>query len=108
MSVVANIVIVVCSIGSIVPGKPVLDPASDTGTKGDNTTDDNTPTFTGTAVGFSALCVDLEFTYQFLDDIIGEIAAMTPGPYFHAGGDEVRTLKPEQYRAFIERVAPSR
>ena len=63
-----------------------------------------TPPFTGTAVGFSALCVELEFTYRFLDDVIGEIAAMTPGAYFHAGGDEVRTLKPEQYRAFIERV----
>src|SRR5437764_8267448 len=63
-----------------------------------------TPPFTGIEVGFSALCVDLEFTYKFLDDVIGEIAAMTPGPYFHAGGDEVRTLKPEQYRAFVERV----
>jgi hexosaminidase len=62
------------------------------------------PPFTGTAVGFSALCVNLEFTYTFLDDVIGEIAAMTPGPYFHAGGDEVRTLTPEQYRAFVERV----
>jgi hexosaminidase len=60
--------------------------------------------FTGTDVGFSALCVELEFTYRFLDDVIGEIAAMTPGPYFHAGGDEVKTLKPEQYRAFVERV----
>jgi hexosaminidase len=62
------------------------------------------PRFTGTEVGFSALCVELEFTYRFLDDVIGEIAAMTPGPYFHAGGDEVKTLKPEQYRSFIERV----
>jgi hexosaminidase len=63
-----------------------------------------TPRFTGTAVGFSALCVDLDFTYRFLDDVIGEIAAMSPGPYFHAGGDEVRTLTPDQYRAFVERV----
>jgi hexosaminidase len=63
-----------------------------------------TPRFTGTAVGFSALCVGMDFTYQFLDDVIGEIAAMTPGPYFHAGGDEVRTLTPDQYRSFIERV----
>jgi hexosaminidase len=63
-----------------------------------------TPRFTGTAVGFSALCVGMEFTYSFLDDVIGEIAAMTPGPYFHAGGDEVRTLTPEQYRGFVERV----
>ena len=33
-----------------------------------------------------------------------EIAALTPGPYFHAGGDEVKTLTPEQYRQFVERV----
>jgi hexosaminidase len=64
----------------------------------------STPRFTGTAVGFSALCVDRDFTYKFLDDVIGEIAAMTPGLYFHAGGDEVRTLTPEQYRMFVERV----
>jgi len=60
--------------------------------------------FTGTDVGFSALCVDMDFTYTFLDDVIGEIAAMTPGAYFHVGGDEVRRLTPAQYRAFIERV----
>ena len=62
------------------------------------------PPFTGTAVGFSALCVDKEITYRFIDDVIGEIAAMTPGPYFHMGGDEVKTLSPAQYRAFVERV----
>jgi hexosaminidase len=60
--------------------------------------------FTGTEVGFSSLCVDEEVTYRFIDDVVGEIAALTPGPYFHMGGDEVKTLKPEQYRAFVERV----
>jgi hexosaminidase len=60
--------------------------------------------FTGTEVGFSSLCVEEEVTYRFIDDVVGEIAAITPGPYFHIGGDEVKTLKPEQYRAFIERV----
>jgi hexosaminidase len=62
------------------------------------------PPFTGTAVGFSAFCVDREEVYQFLDEVIGEIADMTPGPYFHAGGDEVRTLTPVQYKAFVDRV----
>jgi hexosaminidase len=60
--------------------------------------------FTGTDVGFSSLCVEEEVTYRFIDDVVGEIAALTPGPYFHMGGDEVKTLKPEQYRAFVERV----
>ena len=60
--------------------------------------------YTGIQVGFSALCVEKESTYAFLDDVIGEIAAMTPGPWFHIGGDEVKTLSPEQYVTFIERV----
>jgi hexosaminidase len=69
-----------------------------------NCTEQATQPFTGTAVGFSALCVDHEITYQFIDDVVREIAAMTPGPYVHIGGDEVKTLTPAQYTAFIERV----
>jgi len=60
--------------------------------------------FTGIDVGFSALCIDKDATYRFIDDIVGEIAAMTPGDYFHMGGDEVKTLTPAQYTAFVERV----
>ncbi len=63
-----------------------------------------TQSFTGTDVGFSVLCVDKDATYQFVDDIVSEIAAITPGPYFHVGGDEVKTLTPAQYKTFIERV----
>ena len=62
------------------------------------------PIFTGTDVGFSALCVDKELTYNFIDEVVAEIAALTPGPYFHMGGDEVKTLTPEQYRRFVELV----
>jgi hexosaminidase len=60
--------------------------------------------YTGIEVGFSALCVEKDITYKFIDDVVGEIAAMTPGPYFHVGGDEVKTLTADQYRTFIERV----
>jgi hexosaminidase len=60
--------------------------------------------YTGTEVGWSALCVDKEETYAFVDDVVREISAMTPGPYFHIGGDEVRTLTHEQYVKFVERV----
>jgi hexosaminidase len=60
--------------------------------------------YTGIEVGFSALCVEREAVYTFLDEVIGEIAAMTPGAYFHVGGDEVKTLTPEQYVRFIDRV----
>jgi hexosaminidase len=60
--------------------------------------------FTGTRVGFSALCVDKEPVYAFLDDVVREIAAITPGAWFHIGGDEVRTLTSTQYRNFVKRV----
>jgi hexosaminidase len=69
-----------------------------------NCTGQAPPVFTGTDVGFSALCVGMDFTYLFIDDVVKEIAAITPGPYFHMGGDEVKTLTPVQYRAFVERV----
>lgn len=60
--------------------------------------------YTGVEVGFSAFCVEKPTTYAFIDDIVREISAMTPGLYFHIGGDEVKTLTPEQYKNFIERV----
>lgn len=60
--------------------------------------------YTGIEVGFSALCVDKDVTYRFIDDVVREIAALTPGPWFHIGGDEVKTLTPDQYLRFIERV----
>ncbi len=62
------------------------------------------PLYTGTEVGFSSLCVEKDLTYQFVDDVVREIAAVSPGPYFHIGGDEVETLTHEQYARFIERV----
>ena len=61
-------------------------------------------TYTGIAVGFSALCPDSEGTYKFIDDVVREISAMTPGPYMHMGGDEVTALTNEQYSRFVERV----
>ena len=60
--------------------------------------------YAGTDVGFSALCVDSEATYAFIDDVVREIAGLTTGAYFHAGGDEVRTLTREQYGRFVSRV----
>lgn len=62
------------------------------------------PLFEGTAVGFSTVCVSRDETYEFVDDVVREIAAMTPGPYFHVGGDEVEELTHDEYVAFVERV----
>jgi hexosaminidase len=63
-----------------------------------------TQLFTGTDVGWSTFCVDKEETYALVDDIVREISAITPGPYFHIGGDEVEALTHEQYIRFVERV----
>ncbi len=60
--------------------------------------------YTGTEVGFSSLCVSKEITYKFLDDVIGELAAMTPGPYLHIGGDEASATAKADYLKFVERV----
>ena len=64
------------------------------------------PLYTGTEVGFSSLCVPLERTYDFVDDVIREIAAMTPGPYIHIGGDEAHSTSPEDYVTLMKRVQP--
>jgi hexosaminidase len=54
----------------------------------------------------STFCVDKEETYALLDDVVREVSALTPGTYFHIGGDEVEGLSPEQYAHFVERVEP--
>ncbi|MFF0299606.1 beta-N-acetylhexosaminidase [Streptomyces sp. NPDC004562] len=64
------------------------------------------PLYTGTAVGFSSLCAGKEITYDFVDDVIRELAALTPGRYLHIGGDEAHSTSHEDYVAFMERVQP--
>jgi hexosaminidase len=70
-----------------------------------NCNGDAPPLYTGTSVGFSSLCVSKEITYRFVEDVIREIAALTPGPYFHIGGDETNNSDAD-YRAFMNRVQP--
>ena len=60
--------------------------------------------YTGIEVGFSSLCTDKEITYRFVDDVIREVAEITPGRYIHIGGDEAASTKAEDYKPFIERV----
>ncbi|WP_158437757.1 family 20 glycosylhydrolase [Naasia lichenicola] len=43
-------------------------------------------------------------TFEFLADVLGEIAALTPTPYLHIGGDEPYGMPPELYREFVERA----
>jgi hexosaminidase len=60
--------------------------------------------YTGIEVGFSTLCTDKEIVYQFVDDVVRELAALTPGPFIHIGGDESHVTPLEDYIPFINRV----
>lgn len=60
--------------------------------------------YTGIEVGFSTFATDLDLTYQFVEDVVREISELTPGPYFHIGGDESHVTEKEDYIYFIERV----
>lgn len=60
--------------------------------------------YTGTRVGFSTFDTRKDTVYAFLDDVIRELSAITPGPYFHIGGDESHVTEKTGYISFVERV----
>ncbi|OKI65035.1 beta-N-acetylhexosaminidase [Micromonospora sp. CB01531] len=62
------------------------------------------PPYTGTEVGFSYVDPADERTYAFVADVVGEVAALTPGPWLHLGGDEAFKVPADTYRGFIERA----
>lgn len=62
------------------------------------------PLYTGTEVGFSSLCIDKDITLDFVRDVIGEIASLTPGPYIHIGGDEAFETSATDYTGFVEQA----
>jgi len=59
---------------------------------------------TGVNVGDTTLCIDKEVTYEFVDDVVREVAELTPGPYLHIGGDEAHTVSDEEYDHFMDRA----
>lgn len=63
------------------------------------------PLYTGTKVGFSTFMTDDEKTYQFIDDIIKEVSAISPSKYIHIGGDEAEKTKKSDYDHFVGRVS---
>ncbi|MEV4494009.1 beta-N-acetylhexosaminidase [Micromonospora coxensis] len=62
------------------------------------------PPYTGTEVGFSYVDPADERTYDFVADVLGEVAALTPGPWLHIGGDEAFKVKGAAYTGFVERT----
>lgn len=69
-----------------------------------NPKDPNPKPHFGMEVGFSTLCTDKEDVYRFANDVIFELASITPGPYIHIGGDETHATAEEDYIPFIERI----
>ncbi len=55
-------------------------------------------------VGESTLDVDNPQTWVSLEHIFGQIAEMTPGPYFHMGGDESHVTPHDDYVEFVTRT----
>jgi hexosaminidase len=64
------------------------------------------PLYTGIEVGFSSFCIDKEITYRFVQDVITELAELTPGPYLHLGGDEAHSTTDPDFVKFFDRVFP--
>ena len=60
--------------------------------------------YTGMRVGFSTFDARKDTVYSFIDDVVREISAMTPGPYFHIGGDESHVTKKSDYIYFVSKV----
>jgi hexosaminidase len=56
-------------------------------------------------VGYSALCPSSPDTWTILSAIVGQLSAISPGPYYDVGGDEVPSdlLSQAQYAAFLNR-----
>jgi hexosaminidase len=59
--------------------------------------------YTGIEVGFSTLDIKKKVTFEFVNDVLRELAMMTPGPYLHIGGDEAAVTKKPDYIAFVNR-----
>lgn len=60
--------------------------------------------YEGTHVGFSTFDTRKDTVYSFIDDVVREISEITPGPYFHIGGDESHVTKKKDYIYFVNRV----
>ncbi|MFS4418272.1 beta-N-acetylhexosaminidase [Maribacter sp. 2307ULW6-5] len=60
--------------------------------------------YEGIEVGFSTFDTRKDTVYAFVDDVVREISEMTPGPYFHMGGDESHVTEKDDYIHFVNKV----
>jgi len=60
------------------------------------------PMSTTPEVGWSTLTAELPTTYEFVREVLGQLAAITVGPYLHIGGDEAKVTEHEDYVAMVQ------
>jgi hexosaminidase len=60
------------------------------------------PMSTTSEVGWSTLTADLPVTYEFVREVLGQLAAITVGPYLHIGGDEAHVTGHDDYVAMVK------
>lgn len=60
--------------------------------------------YEGIEVGFSSVAIRNERTYEFIDDVVRELAEITPGRYLHLGGDESFATSDDDYLYFVARA----
>lgn len=60
--------------------------------------------YIGWGVGHSSVRIHEERTYDFVRDVVRELAEMTPGAYIHIGGDESLGTPQADFDLFVERA----
>ncbi|BCW57569.1 beta-N-acetylhexosaminidase [Arthrobacter sp. StoSoilB20] len=63
------------------------------------------PMSTTAAVGWSTLDGSLPATYEFVREVLAQLAAITAGPYIHIGGDEAKVTDHDDYVAMVQEFA---
>lgn len=61
--------------------------------------------YSGMGVGFSSLRIGAPATDAFVEDVLTELAELTPGPYLHFGGDEAHGTPAADFAAFVARTS---
>lgn len=65
---------------------------------------DNTKCYEGLDVGWASLETRNENTYKFIDEVVRQVAAISPSPIIHLGGDEAHSTSRTDYSYFMNRV----
>ncbi|MFP3578911.1 beta-N-acetylhexosaminidase [Arthrobacter sp. SIMBA_036] len=60
------------------------------------------PMSTTAEVGWSTMTADLPATYEFVREVLRQLAEITTGPYLHIGGDEAHVTGHDDYVAMVQ------